>query len=164
MVSDHETRLKSTKFPVFSQLSGYLRSRRVRSRLPSPPRTHALNEISCYPPNTRAFARANRPACSLCKEERPVRGSLGPFCLWGPERRFPERGEGTARDSVRVRCDRLGCLARLTASIDTLDDKSRLITEAQAAADCPTYRIACARLYLLRFSPLNLRLDREVQS
>jgi hypothetical protein len=46
--------------------------------LPGPPRTPALNEISCCLPNSRDFARVHWLASSLCKGEELLGGSLGP--------------------------------------------------------------------------------------
>ena len=62
--------------------------RPVRSGLHPPPRSPALNEISWRSPNTRDFARAHRPASSLCKEEGPLRGCLG-LCVSGVRKPFP---------------------------------------------------------------------------
>ena len=71
--------------------------------LPAPPRTPMLTEISRGLTNTPRFCGAAGPACSLCKEEGPLQGQFGAFCLWRPKNRFRGGWEGAARDSVRMR-------------------------------------------------------------
>jgi hypothetical protein len=70
--------------------------------LSGPPRSSALNEISWRSPNTRDFAGVNRSASSLCKEEGPLGGSLGPS-VSGVRKPFPgARGRRGQRLSLHA--------------------------------------------------------------
>ena len=89
-----------------SLLAGNLRWRPVRSGLHPPPRIHARTDVSWSSTNSPSFSglfaiQFYRLPVSARKKDRSE-------AVWGllslaAENRFPERGEGAARDSVRMR-------------------------------------------------------------
>ena len=50
------------------------------------------------------LARARKPGSGLCKEGRPLKGSLRVFCLWRPK--TVSRLASEARPETRFACDR----------------------------------------------------------
>ncbi len=129
--------------------------------LPAPPRSPALTPSSPSPRNTLDFPRFAAGAMARSRslrETKTVRKRIGALRLWTPEIRFPVRGEGPARDSVRMRqrpvCVKRfemvrWCLVPSGTTYDTGNIAQRLagVTTGNCLPPLVRARFACDRDY-----------------